>query len=132
MLEWTLLCPNGRSMSRLVVGGQGGLFEVAVHPNYKDNGWIYISYSGPGDGGHGTELEIDGRKGEGKDVRIILHKVAATGLTRSRTSPRVQEVTSWMFETCSSAIRWAPRILLSSCNYSKMRAIQQLASIATA
>jgi glucose/arabinose dehydrogenase len=40
----------------IIVRGQGGLFEVALHPNYKDNGWIYISYSGPGEGGHGTEL----------------------------------------------------------------------------
>ncbi|MGZ5148739.1 MAG: PQQ-dependent sugar dehydrogenase [Burkholderiales bacterium] len=39
-----------------VVRGQGGLFDVVPHPNYKDNGWIYISYSGPGEGGHGTEL----------------------------------------------------------------------------
>ncbi len=25
--------------------GQGGLFEVAPHPDYADNGWIYLSYS---------------------------------------------------------------------------------------
>jgi len=25
----------------------GGLFDVEVHPNYKQNGWIYISYSEP-------------------------------------------------------------------------------------
>jgi glucose/arabinose dehydrogenase len=25
--------------------GQGGLLEVAVHPDYADNGWIYLSYS---------------------------------------------------------------------------------------
>ncbi len=50
-------------LPKIVVGGQGGLFEVAVHPSYKDNGWIYISYSGPGEGGHGTELmraKLDG------------------------------------------------------------------------
>ena len=27
------------------VGGQGGLFEVAPHPNYSENGWIYLSFS---------------------------------------------------------------------------------------
>src|ERR1700687_1770268 len=27
-------------LPEIVVGGQGGLFEVAPHPNYKDNGWI--------------------------------------------------------------------------------------------
>jgi aldose sugar dehydrogenase len=25
----------------------GGLFDVEVHPNYKQNGWIYLSYSEP-------------------------------------------------------------------------------------
>lgn len=25
--------------------GQGGLLEVAPHPNYEDNGWIYLSHS---------------------------------------------------------------------------------------
>ncbi|MGZ8267804.1 MAG: PQQ-dependent sugar dehydrogenase [Burkholderiales bacterium] len=43
-------------LPRIVVGDQGGLFDVALHPDYRANGWIYISYSGPGDGGHGTEL----------------------------------------------------------------------------
>ena len=29
--------------------GQGGLLDVAVHPQYAKNGWIYISYSDPGE-----------------------------------------------------------------------------------
>lgn len=28
----------------LAVSGQGGLLDVAVHPEYSRNGWIYISY----------------------------------------------------------------------------------------
>jgi glucose/arabinose dehydrogenase len=28
------------------IGGQGGLLDVAIDPNYADNGWIYFSYSG--------------------------------------------------------------------------------------
>ncbi len=28
--------------------GQGGLLDVAVHPDYASNGWIYLSYSDPG------------------------------------------------------------------------------------
>ena len=28
----------------LVVGGQGGLLDVAVHPDYAKNGWIYLSF----------------------------------------------------------------------------------------
>ena len=26
-------------------GGQGGLLDVVLHPDYEDNGWIYITYS---------------------------------------------------------------------------------------
>ncbi len=31
-------------------GGQGGLGDVIVHPRFKDNGLVYISYAEPGDG----------------------------------------------------------------------------------
>lgn len=27
--------------------GQGGLLDVAVHPHYAENGWIYLAYSDP-------------------------------------------------------------------------------------
>jgi len=45
--------------------GQGGLLDVALHPKYKENGWIYLAYSGPGAGGHGTDLlraRLEGHK----------------------------------------------------------------------
>lgn len=29
----------------VLFAGQGGLMDVALHPNYKDNGWIYLAYS---------------------------------------------------------------------------------------
>ena len=37
------------------VRGQGGLLDIALHPDYENNGWIYITYSsqeGEGDGGN--------------------------------------------------------------------------------
>ena len=36
--------------------GQGGLLDMTLHPNYEENGWIYISYSKPGDGGANTAV----------------------------------------------------------------------------
>lgn len=36
--------------------GQGGLLDVVAHPDYARNGWIYLSYAAPGDGGDGTEV----------------------------------------------------------------------------
>ena len=29
----------------LLTGGQGGLLDIAFHPNYADNAWVYLSYS---------------------------------------------------------------------------------------
>ena len=43
-------------LPEIVASGQGGLFDVALHPQYADNGWIYVSYSAPGTGGWGTAL----------------------------------------------------------------------------
>lgn len=40
----------------IVTGGQGGLFDVALHPDFINNGWIYWSYSAAGAGGWGTAL----------------------------------------------------------------------------
>lgn len=41
---------------KVVDSGQGGLLDVVLHPKYAENGWIYLSYSGKGDGGVGTEV----------------------------------------------------------------------------
>ena len=36
--------------------GQGGLMDVALHPKYADNGWIYWTYNAVEGGLHGTEV----------------------------------------------------------------------------
>ncbi|MCW8918280.1 MAG: PQQ-dependent sugar dehydrogenase [Gammaproteobacteria bacterium] len=36
--------------------GQGGLLDVALHPRYAENGWLYLSFSARGEGGLGTEV----------------------------------------------------------------------------
>lgn len=39
----------------IYVRGQGGLLDVEPHPDYEENGWLYLSYSsteGPGSGGN--------------------------------------------------------------------------------
>ena len=40
----------------VVAEGQGGLLDVAVGPNYADEGWIYFSYSKPAKGKAATTL----------------------------------------------------------------------------
>jgi aldose sugar dehydrogenase len=36
--------------------GQGGLLDVALHPQFAENGWIYWSYAARGAGGTSTEV----------------------------------------------------------------------------
>lgn len=47
---------NGKKLPTPVEGvpkvftrGQAGLFDLELHPDYKKNGWIYISYAAPSD-----------------------------------------------------------------------------------
>lgn len=55
---------NGKLLATSVEGipkatehGQGGLLDVALHPKFAENGWIYWSYSATDAAGlHGTEL----------------------------------------------------------------------------
>ena len=36
--------------------GQGGLLDVALHPQFAENGWVYWSYAARGAGGTSTEV----------------------------------------------------------------------------
>lgn len=54
-------------------GGQGGLLDVVVHPDFETNGFIYLSYSGHDESGAGTEV-IRGRLSGHtlEDVQVIF------------------------------------------------------------
>lgn len=44
-----------RNVPEVYNRNQGGLLDIELHPNYEENGWIYITYSskeGPEKGGH--------------------------------------------------------------------------------
>ncbi|MCW7536387.1 PQQ-dependent sugar dehydrogenase [Aquabacterium sp. A7-Y] len=65
-----LVSPQGRlgpplaGLPAIDAGGQGGLLDVAVDPRFKDNGWIYFSYSEAGEGGSGTAVARARLQGE--------------------------------------------------------------------
>jgi len=68
---------------RVVASGQGGMFDVALHPDYSNNGWIYLAYNGPGPGGWGTELvraKLDGRRLTQMQVLFRLEPKSRAGL----------------------------------------------------
>ncbi|GAB4394983.1 MAG: PQQ-dependent sugar dehydrogenase [Kiloniellaceae bacterium] len=53
--------------------GQGGLLDVALHPNFAENRLVYLSYAGAGPGGAGTEVaraRFDGTRLE--DLEVIF------------------------------------------------------------
>jgi glucose/arabinose dehydrogenase len=45
---WTLLAPIAGTPDVAHVG-QGGMMEVAVHPDFATNGWIYLGFTDPAD-----------------------------------------------------------------------------------
>ena len=54
--DFTLVPQAIEGLPEIVVKGQGGLLDVALHPDYAKNGWIYWSYNAPGQNGWGTAL----------------------------------------------------------------------------
>lgn len=60
-LRW--ISPDGQLLEQPISGlpqigavGQGGLLDVALHPDFAANQWVYLSYSEPGPGGVGTAV----------------------------------------------------------------------------
>jgi aldose sugar dehydrogenase len=56
-----------RGIPEVDTGGQGGLLDVGVHPDYAKNGWVYLAYAHPG-------KTTKGRKGA--MTRLIRGKLA--------------------------------------------------------
>ncbi|MFC1664945.1 PQQ-dependent sugar dehydrogenase, partial [Pseudomonadota bacterium] len=57
------LVKDGKLAPKTVAGlpnirqvGQGGLLGIALHPNFSQNRWVYLSYSGEHQGRYGTEV----------------------------------------------------------------------------
>ncbi len=46
--------------------GQGGLFDLKLHPQYEQNGWIYMTYAAPG---------LEGEEGEGTNTALMRAKL---------------------------------------------------------
>lgn len=47
-----------KDLPEVKVQGQGGLMDVELHPNYEDNGWVYISYASADGDGKGANTAI--------------------------------------------------------------------------
>ena len=80
------LVENGKLNSKPVTGlpdiaviGQGGLLDITLHPDFKNNHLIFLSYAAAGAGGYGTEVvraRLEGMKlEEVKKIFTALPKV---------------------------------------------------------
>ncbi|WP_136467127.1 PQQ-dependent sugar dehydrogenase [Flagellimonas onchidii] len=74
---------NGRtteitSLPDVYVRGQGGLLDIALHPNYEQNGWLYLSYSSNDGGGKGGNTTIMRAKLDNSKLveKKVLYKAA--------------------------------------------------------
>ncbi len=75
---------NGKLTEKPVAGlpaivehGQGGLLDIALHPKYAENGWIYWTYNAGTPGQYGTELargKLGGSRDEPRmtDVQVLF------------------------------------------------------------
>jgi glucose/arabinose dehydrogenase len=56
--------------------GQGGLLDVAIDPNFGDNGFVYLSYAEPGEGGAATAVARGKLTDRGlADVKVIFRQI---------------------------------------------------------
>ena len=67
-----------KNIPKVLNEGQGGLMDVAVDPDYKDNGWIYLSFS----------HVLDKKEGEdrpGAMTKIVRGKIENNNWTNEET-----------------------------------------------
>ncbi|MAO07114.1 MAG: hypothetical protein CL596_00200 [Alteromonas sp.] len=58
--------------------GQGGLLDIVLHPNYSENGWIYMTYSSAEGEGSGGNTKLIRAKLEGNSLVEIQSLYKAT------------------------------------------------------
>ena len=76
--------------------GQGGLLDVAPHPDYATNGWIYLSYSAAGADGSAMTRVMRGRLKDGAlvDQQTLYDPPAELYRTGPNTSARASSSTA--------------------------------------
>ena len=60
--------------------GQGGLLDIALHPDFAENRWVYLAYAGSGRDGYGTELA----RGRLQNDKLVDTQVLFRALPKSR------------------------------------------------
>jgi glucose/arabinose dehydrogenase len=81
--ELKLVTQDGRTLGsirgvpQVAYGGQGGLGDVVLHPNFAENGLVYLSYAEPGEGDTRgaavarAKLSLSGNGGQLENLQVI-------------------------------------------------------------
>lgn len=75
------LSPPLKGTPRVANGGQGGMLDVALDPDFANNNLIYFSFSEPGNGGAGTAAGrgvLDRGANTLRNVEILFRQVPKT------------------------------------------------------
>ena len=65
---------------RVRASGQGGLLDVALHPDFRENGWVYVSYAAGKRRNSGTEVARGRlRGGRLEDVEVLFRALPKSG-----------------------------------------------------
>jgi glucose/arabinose dehydrogenase len=92
--------PVGGLPAALVEHGQGGLLDVALHPRFAENGWVYLSYAARDGSGVGTEVARGKLVGDRLDaVRPIFRMQPKSGGGRHFGSRLVFDRDGYLFVT---------------------------------
>ncbi|PQJ83038.1 PQQ-dependent sugar dehydrogenase [Polaribacter glomeratus] len=74
-----------KNVPEVYARGQGGLLDIKLHPDYKNNGWLYITYSSSeGEGKGGNTALIRAKLKENKLVSIEKLYKGAINSTRGQ------------------------------------------------
>jgi aldose sugar dehydrogenase len=80
--------------------GQGGLLDVVLHPDYDNNGWIYIAYAEPRNGEGNTAISRGRLTGNRfTDVELIFQGQPSTAAGHHFGSRIVFDDDGYMFTT---------------------------------
>jgi len=72
-----------KGLPQIAAQGQGGLLDVALHPDYENTGWIYITYVAAGSQGVGTELARGRLSGDRLvDLEVLFQLQPKSGSSR--------------------------------------------------
>ena len=67
-------------LPKVRASGQGGLLDVALHPEFGENGWVYLSYAAGNRHGAGTEVARGRLRGSRlEEVEVLFRALPKSG-----------------------------------------------------